>query len=235
MLLLPAYELTMALGLLLLSTRGFAIVGLMIMHLILLLILGPFGLQHQPGVLIWNMFLLGQLPFLFGWRPASTKNPPNLGTTFCDSIGRQSAIGLTLLVLLFPLSVSIGVCDHWPAWEVYAPRTSRVTLEISKRDGNRLPIEMQEYFVEIPGQPGFQMVSLEDWSLDSLNVPIYPEERYQFAVAAALVRTHQLSNYRVSVGSVSQRWTGERSWQVADRMDELQMMADRFRLGTNPR
>ena len=58
------------------------------------------------------------------------------------------------------------------------------------------------------------MASIDDgpWSLQTLGVPIYPQARYQLAVAEKLAREHKLgSAIRVIVRGVSDRWTGERS------------------------
>ncbi|MEX0824959.1 MAG: MauE/DoxX family redox-associated membrane protein, partial [Pirellulaceae bacterium] len=69
--LLPLTELVLAVGALLPITRQWAGWGLVAMHAVLLVLLGPFGLQHQPGVLAWNGFLIAQSLVLFvGWIPA---------------------------------------------------------------------------------------------------------------------------------------------------------------------
>lgn len=68
-LLFPAIEFLGGVGLLFRPTRRIAAVVVMLMHVVLLLILGPWGLGHSSGVLVWNIALLFQATFLF-WYPA---------------------------------------------------------------------------------------------------------------------------------------------------------------------
>jgi hypothetical protein len=232
-LLLPTFELVMAVGLLFANTRRWCAVGLIVMHAALVLILGPWGLGHQPGVLYWNLYLIGQNVFLFlllgDFGFAERKEIERL------SIPQTFAGGLTLFVLLFPLTVFFGVCDHWLAWEVYAPRSSRAKVEISVAEVGRLPKSMQAFCETTDERSGFRNFDLGRWSLVTLGVPIYPEDRFQFACAADLVRRFDLGYFRISTGAESNRWTGEREWEMVNRFDELNRLSSRFRLNTRPR
>jgi hypothetical protein len=232
-LLLPTFELLMAIGLLFVNTRRGCAVGLIVMHGTLLLILGPFGLQHQPGVLCWNFYLIGQSVFLF----LLMGDFGFTGRTEIDRLSLPQAFagGLALCVVLFPLSVFFGVCDHWLAWEVYAPRSSRAKLEISAADVGRLPKTMQAFCQTKDDPSGFHEFDLGRWSLVTVGVPIYPEDRFQFACAADLVRRFDLRNFKISAGAESNRWTGEREWEMVNRVDELNRLSRRFRLNTQPR
>lgn len=238
-LLLPTYELVMGFGLLLRTTRRYAVWGIVVMHAMLILILGPLGLNHQPGVLVWNAFLLGEVIFLFGGNKTSAERTKfrnrGRGGGKGGWIGDSLAGGLTLLVLLFPLSVSYGVCDHWPGWEVYAPRSSRAALEISEREVARLPNSLQKYLSRDPQLPGFRQLELDQWVLEALHVPIYPSNRFQFAVAVGVIKEYGLTEFRISTGGISDRWTGERDWRVTDKLDEIEMSASQFRFGTEVR
>jgi len=62
----PAGELAIAVGLCFAATRRVALAAALLLHGTLLLILGPWGLGHKPGVLIWNVFFIVQDVLLFG-------------------------------------------------------------------------------------------------------------------------------------------------------------------------
>src|SRR5262245_34903830 len=55
-LMFPAGELLVAIALAVPRTRRAGVVAAIALHALLLVILGPWGLNHKPGVLIWNAF-----------------------------------------------------------------------------------------------------------------------------------------------------------------------------------
>ena len=69
--LFPVVELVGSVGLLFKRFRKWAIILLVIMHVGLLLVLGPLGLNHRPGVLLWNVSFIFQVILLFGQQPAA--------------------------------------------------------------------------------------------------------------------------------------------------------------------
>ncbi len=234
-LLLPAFELLMGIGLSVRRSRRWALGGILLMHGLLILILGPLGLNHQPGVLVWNMYLLGQAWFLFG------DAPPELPSRSPDASRRRPswlpvfAIWLTVFAIAFPSTVSLELCDHWLGWEVYAPRNSRAVLEFSARDRDRLPAELQRHCVGDAESPTLTEFKFEKWSLEVLGVPIYPEDRFQFGVAVDVVQTHGLADFRIKIGAISSRVSGNRTWKTIDRNDEIKMQRSRFWLNSTAR
>ncbi len=64
-LLFPLGELLVAMGLIWPASRRWALWGACGMHLLLVVVLGPWGLNHSHGVLIWNFFWLVQNLILF--------------------------------------------------------------------------------------------------------------------------------------------------------------------------
>lgn len=62
----PVGELLVGLGLAIPQTRKAAIPLAILLHVTLLLMLGPLGMGHRPGVLIWNLFFIVQTVLLFG-------------------------------------------------------------------------------------------------------------------------------------------------------------------------
>jgi hypothetical protein len=69
----PVFELLVAIGLSWSRTRRFAVLGAAMMHVGLLLALGPLGHDHRPGVLVWNAFFMVQNWILFGSQENNEK------------------------------------------------------------------------------------------------------------------------------------------------------------------
>ena len=106
----PAFEMLAFLLLLNQSTRKIGVVAACLMHTSLLLVLGPFGLNHSWGVLLWNVFFLAQVILLF-WFPA-----PPTEVDAPEGWRVRLAQAVCGLVLLFPTLELIGLGDPWPAW-----------------------------------------------------------------------------------------------------------------------
>ncbi len=230
----PTFELFAAIGLIFYPTRRAGAVAIIGMHVMLLLILGPWGLRHHSGVLIWNLFLLGQAFFFWiSIRWDQTKSQPSNQRVV--PIAERLAMALVAFVVVYPLTVHVSICDHWLAWEVYAPRTSRAKLEISPSDIEKLPKALQPFLSVEAAYDGFQALDLNRWSLATTGSPIYPEDRFQFGVAVDVVRQCNLKSFRIAIAGESNRWTGARAWQIVSRQDELDRLADYFRLNTRSR
>lgn len=211
---LPLIELLVAVGLIFPRLRKTAVVTACLMHVSIFLTLLFAG--HSLGVLIWNLYFIVQTPLLFWNRKSLFKNTQSPSRSFpLRWLGPTLAIG----VLAFPLTQPLGICDHWPAWQVYAPRTSRARVEYHKSSANS-PAELSSPVV---------------WSNETLGVPVYPQARFQFAVSMASIAKHKdFRIFNIEVSSESNRLTGERSIQSL-RGDQIKMHAEKYWLNLKPR
>ena len=117
--LIPIAELAIAAGLAWPRSRRVAGVFAIFMHLVLLMILGPLGLNHQAGVLIWNIQFLGQAVFLFQWIPAAklaTVVSHGNENAWYRTVGNCSVASIAILVMVLPCTERFGLWDHWPSW-----------------------------------------------------------------------------------------------------------------------
>ena len=233
-LLLPLVELLTGIGLVFAATRIACGWLAVLLHVGLLLILGPWGLNHQSPVLIWNAFFIFQTYWLF-IRRASTESSNQTGCSNQSKLTRVAAV-VALLVILFPATCSFGGCDHWLAWELYAPRSSRVTVELPGAAIDQLPCSAAKYTKNSQWMPGVVELDLARWSLGELGVPVYPNARFQLGVARAV--SDQLDDerfLRVQVKSRSNRRTGHRSSQQVRGTIEMKEQSSEFWLNTVPR
>ncbi len=229
-LIFPAVEFLLGLGLLLPPTRRVAGIGVIAMHATLLMILGPFGLNHSYGVLVWNIALAVQAWMIFV-RPdparvnakGAEQHPPSTKQIIDSQFSKPQSqpllkttvVGLVCgFALLAPLGERSGYWDHWLSWALYSPHNSRVVCEVSQSAVDKLPESLQQYLKEDADEDGWREVDFGAWSLECTGAPIYPQSRYQRQLAADLAVNHRLnSSVRAIVYETADRWTGERKTQ----------------------
>lgn len=184
---MPVFELLISVFLLMPVLRKWGVAMAVIFHGSLLLTLGPWGLGHHTAVLVWNLFFMLITIVLF-WPARDSDASPG------DRRTGLRTIVLTSVLVMYPM---LPWCDHWLAWGLYSPNNSRVDLEVIRQDK--------------AGVSRFERFDLGYRSLQQLNVPLYPEARFQLGVATALVQSGQLKTpSRIIVRSRSDRFTGQR-------------------------
>ena len=208
-LVLPLCEVFIGIGLLVPQSRRIAGCLVILFHLSLIGILGPWNLGHSLGVLCWNGLLTIQAYHLF----VKKSNEQCLHNEPKEDISNWCWIvrSLVLIALVMPITERYGHWDHWTSWALYSPHTSRAEIEIHTSAVERIPRTIRPYLSDEDGDH-WHRISLANWSLDSLHVPIYPQSRYQLHVADILASRFQLGNaIRVTAKGISDRWTGHRS------------------------
>ena len=228
--LFPVAELLIAGALLIPTSRrmaGWCAIG---MHVGLIAILGPWGLGHQPAVLVWNVLFVAQVWILF-IRKGAEPTPPTHESP--ETRVHQFSWIASALVLL-PVLEIVGLYDHWPAWQLYAPRNSRVTLSVLETGRENLPDELQTYITAEQNSPWLRF-EMDQWSIDTLGVPLYPQDRFQIGVALDLAKRHNLAGgVLVQWQGVADRWTGKRTTATYRNTDQLTEAARDFRLNAYP-
>ncbi|WP_157605875.1 hypothetical protein [Schlesneria paludicola] len=236
---IPCAELSIAVSLAWPRTRRVAIYGAAIMHLTLLMALGPWGHNHQPGVLLWNVFFLVQNALLFRQSPPATptETPGALSQPAQSASvwGNRFAWGVVILAMIWPVTEPFGLCDHWPAWAVYAAKPERVTISIDSDEQSRFPAAMERYFGDDIVEHGWTPMRLDRWSLDAVRCPIYPQDRFQVGVALGMAEEFHLSTLRIVIEGPANRWSGKRSTNVYEGLESIRTLADSYRLGAHPR
>ena len=242
----PLTELLVGVGLCFQRSCRLAVAGALIMHLTLICLLSPFGLRHEPAVLIWNAYFIWQIVVLFG-RPngeQGVSQPRDAHQQYLMSatrtLGEECASVLIGSAVLLPLLEPVGWFDHWPAWGLYAPRNGRCTLYFDDEAIDELPGWWNWELVdtldeELGWSPGLE-VPLSRESLRRLHVPIYPQDRFQLGVALALARQAGVGDaVKVVWEGASARMTGERERETFTGTREIEAAAKRFWLNVEPR
>ncbi len=219
-LMLPAVECLVGFSLIFGRLRRVSGVMIIAMHVTLIATLGPWGLQHSLGVLCWNFALLAQAWLLFVRPVRDDKSETRSKNRQLFRRSRHSqrwgasgwlARGCVLFAILVPLSERKGYWDHWTSWALYAPHNSRVDVDVHKTALKNLDPTVKLFLQEDEDGDGWQRLSLGQWSLDSLGVPVYPQSRYQLGLACELTRRDGLDDgIRARLKGVADRFTGVR-------------------------
>ena len=228
----PVVELLGGVGLLIKRFRKMAIMLLVFMHVGLLLVLGPLGLNHRLGVLLWNVSFIFQVVLLFGQQPIADSAATIEKSQDYPGVVRFRYLFLVLLLL--PLLEPWGLLDHWLCWGLYSPRNSRVTFEIYQLPGERLPAEIEPYVRPSRFREGMVELRMDQWSLKGIQVPIYPQARFQLGVAAAVIKEAKLQAFVITVQSMSGRFSGDRKEQVIKSLDQLEEALEGFWVNARP-
>jgi hypothetical protein len=200
------------------------------MHGTLLFALGPFGLNHKPGVLLWNLeFQLLAFPLL--WNLPTTESLA--GCLRSRILGGAVIAGAVILPCFGQRWLPI--VDQWPSWSVYATWSKQdkpidVILNVGAytRFPQQLPITSCGWF-------DYQRLRLDQWSLEATGAPLYPSQRFRFGVARGLV---QVTGFQESLVPMDKFETANPSaWIVIGNSggNTISEAASAYKLNSRPR
>ncbi len=229
--LLPSGELLTAVLLLVPVTRRFGCALSIVMHLGLMLAVGPLGLNHRAGVFLWNIYFIGQNALL--WRfDVQTRRHECSQIAGPTSQRSRMQLFLPLAVLVFaaafPALRSLRLCDNWPAWAVYASDIEFATIYVSDSGLARLPQRIREFAEPQSVKTGWTPIRIEQWALAECHAPIYPQDRFSIAVALALVEQHQLTDEELLVNWRGRPVKGTRGTITLRGATELRRFTSRY-------
>ncbi len=229
----PLFELLVAILLIVPRLRLIGLLFSYFMHFALLLALGPWGLNHRPPVLIWNLFFLLQNSILF-WPDRGGKQEQT-GEVRSEEVTKQWPAYVASLLLLFPATEWFDICDIWPGWGLYAAHGARVTFSIDQAEVDKLPQSLQHLLAPPVFEHSWRKLDCHQFSFEQTNSPSYPEDRTQFAVAIALIERFGLRKTKVTHYGTADRWTGKRKVTELTTPEELSGFSERFRLNVRAR
>jgi hypothetical protein len=164
----PVAEALLGVGLLLPRFRNLAVVGAVAMHAVLLLVLGPLGISFNPVVWPWNVELPLIAAALF-W-----KNPsPLLPHVFRGSLSFAKAIAVLCGVM--PALNYLGLWDDHLSASLYSGLTKDGVFVFNGDAAMRLPDEISKRVR--PYRQFLFGLDMNEWAMDELRVPPYPERR----------------------------------------------------------
>ncbi len=179
----PLVEMLLGIGLIFSFSRNFTVVIGILMHILILVMIGPLGLDWNYIVYPWNIVMIVLLVILFWRKPNENenKNKNENGVTLkWEHLFRlpQSLMQWLILVTLGVLPV-FNLFFRFPE-TISMTMYNGVTSELSVYfDQNEIPNCIPEVAQTdiYPIQNG-NMLSLDDWALKEFNVVIYDLPTY---------------------------------------------------------
>ena len=207
-------ELTVGLLLIWPRSRRYGILSAMALHGTLLVALGPLGLRHHNGVLLWNLCFLCLIPVVFS-GPVADSNSSR-------TIRCWNYRAATILIWVFPLSGLIGFADNWPAWQLYSTRPESWILRIHEADIHYLDEQIRPYVSEAAPLDDWVVVRLDRWSLAETDSPLYPEDRFQCRIIRQVLgQLPDDAEFRVEISEPDQWFWWNRNHRTLTTRSQL--------------
>lgn len=196
----PVGELGVALLLAIPVTCKWGMWAAIAMHSLLLQILGPYGLNHSSGVLLWNVFFIAQAAVLFMpsqrfWSGKSL-TLPYARQSVCAWPNRIAQL-LLAWILLWPATHIFGFCDAWLAWAVYVSPSPFASIDVRMLVFDHLP-ELRKLQIIQPQETDHEL-PVGQWSLRTVQAPAYPNVRNMVAVSLELSERFNSDHVRLIV------------------------------------
>jgi hypothetical protein len=165
----PILEAGIGVGLLTRRYRTAAIYLAFVVHGFVLATIGPFGRNVNGIVWPWNIAMVLFLVILFRQTDHS----------FFQSFDFDRRVACSFVVsILFCLVPTMNYLNAWDDYlsvSLYSGLRNMASVYLSAPVAQQLPSEIQNYVIE--GRDGNAELSIYDWSVNELAVPVYPEIR----------------------------------------------------------
>jgi hypothetical protein len=178
-------------------TRRIAVACLVLMHLSLLLWLGPLALNWNYVIWPWNLAMIALLIVLF-WKPAPWSFRSLLGS-------HVYAKAVAVVFGLLPILTMLGLWDSYLGFSLYTGNVKEAAVYVGPKHIADLPPTVRP-FAKSDG-----VVDIDRWSRAELGVPIYPETRVFVAAGRQLAQWLSLGTpVRVLEMAKPDPFTGQR-------------------------
>jgi len=170
----PAIEMAIGLGLVWRRTRRYAVAGAVLMHVSILLAIGPLGSGWNTVVWPWNLAMIAFVLVVF-WRLEATPARRLLPAVRAwPPASRALAAAIALLVVVMPVLNLFGWWGSHLSAELYSGATIGGVVLPSREVSERLPASARRHLASTGNGP---VLSLFNWAIDDLNVPAYSARR----------------------------------------------------------
>lgn len=201
-------------------TRALGVIVALMMHLTILLLIGPLGINYNHVVWPWNLTMIALAWVLF-WPRGSTVAPVRSmlskarqaqGFFNAPIPAGPGALFARLMVIilaaLVPIGGLLGWVDVYLSWGMYAGAPPLAAVRVSDDAIARLPDDVAAQVQDL--RTTGKAIVIMDWSLTNLRVA-YPEEHLYWAVARDLSRlAENSSDMTLILIHKPPRWSGQR-------------------------
>lgn len=170
-LLIPVVETITGLALIFPKFRNVGVAGVTTIHLAILILIGPLGAGMNPIIWPWNIAMICLVMLAF-YRQTNKivlfSHPLNV---------RILNIILVVLVWLLPAMNFFKLWDHYLSFSLYSGKVNDFYIAINQSELKKIDKDLHNYFVKIDGLQGGEIIDIQKWSMEELNVPFTGQRR----------------------------------------------------------
>lgn len=167
-------EMLAGLGLLFTKTRKPSVWFLVSMHVLILLVLGPLGLDQNHVVWPWNIFMMYLLCAIL-YNPIHTGLKPTMDVS-----------GTVILMAwwMMPVFHMFGYWDAYVSGALYGGRAGQ--LYVCTEERSCMPVSANRASQRVKNLPCTKAVSVYRWAMSEMNIVPYPSNRTYIMLARKL-------------------------------------------------
>ncbi len=184
----PYFEIIIGVGLLIKPLRFIIIPMVIVMHLFILIMLGPTGKDYNMIIWPWNIIMIVLVLLLF----ANVKQERFFDISFLFK-GLSFYIVITLM-LIFPIFSLKNQYDSYLSSSLYSSNLNDCQLILSNKAYNNLPYYIRRFVTKEDNQ---NILYVKKWAIDELNVPCVPEYRIFKNVQRYIIQLTQTDSKEV--------------------------------------
>lgn len=165
---IPFIELFIGFGLLIKPLRFISIPLVILLHVIILLLMGPFGNNYNTVVWPWNIVMIILALLLFSGKT-------NERFFSVSHLFKMPVFYLVMILFwVLPAFNLVGKWETYLSFSLYSGNNHNARILLSDEAYNRLPFYVRHY---VHHQGGQYILYPKDWCLSELKTPLYPEKR----------------------------------------------------------
>lgn len=169
---IPIAEILIGLCLAIPKFRNAGVYFALLTHIFILIYLSPLGINYNPIVYPWNiaMMIIVFLTFyeynqrLILWQKRKIK---------------LQILNLLVIIMIWilPTLNMFDKWDHYLSFSLYSGKPNDFYIAVEENELKKMAKRYDPYFVKIEGMIGGEIIDVNKWSMEELNVPIYPQTR----------------------------------------------------------
>ncbi len=176
--LVPYFEIFIGFGLLIKQTRFIALPLVIIMHVFILLMLGPSGKSFNYVIWPWNIVMIVLCLLLF----SNVKQERFFDISI---LFKSAAFYLVITVMLiFPIFSLNNKYDSYLSSSLYSGNTHGCKLILSDKAYSKLPYYLRSF---VTRNSDYNILYIKNWAMTELNAPCIPEHRVFKQVQAYII------------------------------------------------
>ena len=208
----PFLEIGMAVALLFPKTRRIGVIAIVVMHLFLLAVLGPWALDWNNVVMPWNVAMIVLVPVLFWESKASSK------ALFAWSGSNWAYRAILVFVLVLPPLSLAGLWDTSPSFALYSGNQLIGSVVLSSEAWEHQDSQTRSAAEHIGNR---YRLRIDDWSVLAMNVPAYPAERVLRRIAQSFCAAARSEDDVIFILEQPPRWFYRAGWHRIENSREL--------------